>query len=134
MSLNYTESVSGMPHQIKCTHDKVLPFNGAAYCPDCGKEVKIEWKILRCEGCSGKRKSHFFLNKIVPDEKFCKKCGSASYYIESKENIEFFDYEYAIIQKDEVDTGISFRKTVQVWIEEDNLKDLFRKPKMIPVY
>jgi len=121
-------------HNIKCTHNKVSPLSNGAFCPDCGEEVKISWQILRCNCCSTKRKSHFFMNKLVPEEKFCKKCGSAEYFIEIRENIEFFDYEYAVILKEEIKTKIPIKKTIQIWIEEENIREFFTKPKLLPVF
>lgn len=118
----------------KCTHNKIYPFSDGTFCPDCGQEIKISWRILRCDDCSTKRKTHFFMGKLVPEEKFCKKCGSSEYYIETREKIEFFDYEYAVILKEEVNTNIKVKKTLQIWIEEENLRQSFSKPKLLPVF
>jgi hypothetical protein len=74
------------------------------------------------------------MNKLVPEEKFCKKCGSPEYFIETKEKIEFFDYEYAIILKEEVNTKVKTKKTLQIWIEEENFREVFSKPKLLPVF
>ena len=74
------------------------------------------------------------MNKLVPEEKFCKKCGSREYYIDIREKIEFFDYEYAIILKEEVKTDSILKKTLQIWIEEENMREIFRKPKLLPVF
>ena len=74
------------------------------------------------------------INKILPEEKFCKKCGSSEYYIETKEKIEFFDYEYAIILKEEVNTKVKIKKTLQIWIEEENVRQVLRKPKLLTVF
>jgi len=118
----------------KCNHNKIYPFSDGIFCPDCGQEIKISWRILRCECCSTKRKAHFYINKLVPEEKFCKKCGSREYYIDIREKIEFFDYEYAIILKEEVKTDSKIKKTLQIWIEEENIREALRKPKLLPVF
>jgi len=118
----------------KCAHTKVHPLSEESFCPDCGQEIKVSWQILRCKCCSSKRKSRFFINKIVPEEKFCKKCGSDDYYIEIKEKIEFFDYEYAIILKEEIKSKATIKKTLQIWIEEENIREIFSKPKLLPVF
>ena len=116
----------------KCAHNKIDPLNPETFCPDCGQEIKISWQILRCECCSTKRKSHVFKGKFIAEEKFCKKCGSSEYYIETKEKIEFFDYEYAVILKEEIKTKSEIKKTIQVWIEEENIREIFVKPKLLP--
>jgi len=74
------------------------------------------------------------MNKTQPQEKFCKKCGSSEYYIEIKERPEFFDYEYAVIFKEEIQVESKFKKTLQIWTEEENLRDIFVKPKLLPVF
>lgn len=74
------------------------------------------------------------MNKLHPEEKFCKKCGCSEYYIDTREKIEFFDYEYAIILKEEVKTDSKIKKTLQIWIEEENIREAFRKPKLLPVF
>lgn len=117
----------------KCAHNKIYPTSQGDFCPDCGQEIKISWQILRCKCCSTKRKVHSFMKKIVPDEKFCKKCGCSEYYIEIKEKIEFFDYEYAVILKEEV-PKLKIKKTLQIWIEEENIREIFIKPKLLPVF
>ena len=121
-------------NNTKCPHNKIYPLSEDAFCPDCGQEVKISWQILRCKCCSTKRKSHFFLDKIQPEEKFCKKCGNPDYYIEIKEKIEFFDYEYAVLLKEEIKTESKIRKTLQIWIEDENIREFFVKPKLLPVF
>lgn len=118
----------------KCPHNKIYPFSDGTFCPDCGQEIKISWRILRCECCSTKRKAHFFINKLVPEEKFCKKCGSPEYFIDIREKIEFFDYEYAIILKEEVKINSKIKKTLQIWIEEENIREVFRKPKLLTAF
>ena len=74
------------------------------------------------------------MNKLVPEEKFCKKCRSPEYYIDTREKIEFFDYEYAIILKEEVETNSILKKTLQIWVEEENIREVLRKPKLLPIF
>lgn len=143
-------------NKAKCTHNKVSLLNHEAYCPDCGQEVKIFWRILRCKECSSKRKSYvirnsfipvYFLTRMIsgtdialladnlaPEERFCKKCGSLEYYVEVKENIEFFDYEYAVMLKEEVKVDSKIKKTLQIWIEEENNREIFSKPKLLQAF
>jgi len=121
-------------NKTKCSHNKIYPFSDGTYCPDCGQEIKLSWLILRCECCSTKRKSHFFMGKLTPEDKFCKKCGGHEYYTDIREKIEFFDYEYAIILKEEVKTNIKMKKTLQIWIEEENMREIFGKPKLLPIF
>ncbi len=140
----------------KCPHNKIYPFSDGMYCPDCGQEIKISWQILRCKACSSKRKSYFIKNKfipfryltriiydffpqlqretIIPEEKFCKKCGCAEYFIDTREKIEFFDYEYAIILKEEIKFDTNTQKTTQIWVEEEKRSRAFNKQKLLPVF
>jgi hypothetical protein len=118
----------------KCNHPKVSPDAGQGFCPDCGQEVRFSWKLLRCECCSTKRKAKFLKDNIVPEEKFCRKCGTPEYFIELKDKMEFFDYEYAVLQKEEVKQVSKLKESFQIWIEEENYRDIFDKPKLLPAF
>jgi hypothetical protein len=118
----------------KCTHSKVSVKDGQAFCPDCGQYIKISWQILRCDCCSTKRKPRIHKDHIHPEEKFCKKCGSSEFFLEEKSNPEFFDYDYAILSKEEVKLGEKLKETLQIWIEEENYKEIFDKPKLLPAF
>ena len=118
----------------KCTHSKVSPSFNGSFCPDCGCEIKVLWQFLRCECCSSKRSFHIYRNKAIPDNKFCKNCGSSKYYLESKESLEFFDYEYAIIRKEEVNTVLVMKDRLQIWIEEEGINDRMAPPKLLPIF
>lgn len=118
----------------KCTHSKVTMQDGQAFCPDCGQEVKISWQILRCDCCSTKRRSRIYKNNMIPEEKFCKKCGSPEYFVEIKDKIDFFDYEYATLLKKEVKSVSKLKESFQIWIEEENYRDIFDKPKLLPAF
>lgn len=116
----------------KCAHEKVYPKNSGMYCPDCGKQVKIFWQITRCNCCSSKRRSHLSRGNLIPAEKFCTKCGDSDFYIEKKEKVEFFDYEYAVIIKEEVRDDKNIKETIQIWIEEEG-KGMFSQPRLLTV-
>lgn len=118
----------------KCIHDKISPLTPGEFCPDCGAEIKISWQLLRCDCCLAKRKFNILRNKIVPEDKFCKNCGSAEYYLETKERPEFFDYGYAVILKEEIRSDFVFKETVQIWIEEENVRERENFQKMLPVF
>jgi len=124
--------LSFLINQKKCTHDKIIPSNSGNYCPDCGKQVVIQWHIVRCDGCCSKRKSYLVKNKLSPVENFCTKCGSPDYYVEEKEQIEFFDYDYATMIREEIREKQPIKETIQVWIEEES-RNMFSTPRLLTV-
>lgn len=118
----------------KCLHDKVSPLNSGNFCPDCGTEIKISWQLLRCDCCLTKKKFNILRNKIVPEDQFCKNCGNSAFYLETKERPEFFDYAYAVILKEEIRSDFVFKETVQIWIEEETVREKENFQKMLPVF
>lgn len=118
----------------KCKHKKVTPFSTGSFCPDCGEEIKISWIILRCSCCQSKRHTRVAFNSLFPRDKFCIKCGDSAYYTEKKETIDYFEVEYAVISKQEINENIGIREILQVWIEnERNSADILNNLKLIPV-
>lgn len=118
----------------KCQHDKITPQTIWNYCPDCGKEISIKWFILRCNSCSSKRSSRLYLNALAPVEKYCSKCGCSEYYIEKKEKLDFFDLNYAVMTKEEIDNLSKSCGITQIWVEHENCWREFIPPKMIPLF
>ena len=104
-----------LKRQKKCSHKNFSPFSGGEFCPDCGKQIEISWLLLRCKCCNSKRKAGVAFNSIIPQDKFCVKCGESKCYVEKKENPEFFDIEYAVISKRETDNAL--KEVLQIWIE-----------------
>lgn len=47
---------------------------------------------------------------------------------------EFFDYGYAVILKEEIRSDFVFKETVQIWIEEENVRERENFQKMLPVF
>jgi len=73
-------------------------------------------------------------NSILPEDKYCVKCGASECYIDKKEKLEFFDIEYAIISKKEVDNSIKHREILQIWIEKgDNPGEMLNNIRLIPL-
>ena len=106
--------------QKNCRHKKITPFSTGNFCPDCGMEIEIFWLILRCECCQSKRAAHVVFNSIIPEDKHCIKCGASGYYIEKKETLEFFEFEYAVISKKAVNDDFNTKEMLQIWIESEN--------------
>ena len=129
MILNYFSFLS---KKTKCQHEKITPLSTCKYCPDCGKEISINWFILRCNSCSSKRESMLYFNTLVPAHKHCSKCGCSGFYIEKKEHLDFFDLNFAVMTKEEVKSIANNRRT-QIWIEQDNCWQEFILPKLIPL-
>lgn len=116
-----------------CHHSRVLATEKECFCPDCGCEIKISWNILRCSCCNSKRKSVLSKKVLIPEEKFCKKCGNSGFYIEKKENPEFFDYEYANILKEEIPQNTKIKKKIQIWIDDEAMPEVLSKQAFLPV-
>lgn len=114
----------------KCTHPKITPQNKLQFCPDCGKPVILFWKIVRCDICNTKRSGLFSLDSLVPTEKYCSKCGSDGYYVETKEKLPFYEIDYAVLVKEELDLPESYNKT-QIWIDLENRWN-YVQPKLLP--
>lgn len=115
-----------------CAHEKITPDSIGNFCPDCGQEIILSWYILRCKCCSAKRQSNLIINSILPTEKFCSKCGSKEFVIEKQDKLNFYDYNYAVLIKEET-AKISLKSKIQIWIENENSSANYLKPKLITV-
>ena len=102
-----------------CSHEKVLPHQDYAYCPDCGKFIQNEWFITRCACCGVKLKARVKNGAIITQEHFCTNCGSEDFIVEKLEKIDFINVNYATLIKKEVD---SHKKAItrQYWQEKNN--------------
>ena len=104
--------------KTECQHTRVPIDVDEAYCPDCGELIKNQWFLVRCACCNIKRTAHTKYDKIEPDTKFCRNCGSTEFYIEELEKVNFTDVHYAIFKQVIIP---QFRQsTRQIWIEKDN--------------
>ena len=71
---------------------------------------------------------------MFPADKYCIKCGTSACYVEQKETLEFFDYEYAIISKKEADNSLNTKEVLQIWVEAENgCNRMFRNVNLIPL-
>jgi hypothetical protein len=125
--------LSFFSRRTKCQHDKITPHSIWNYCPDCGKEISIRWFILRCNSCSAKRESKLYLNTLLPVDKHCSKCGCSDYYVERKEKVEFFDLNFAVMAKEEINDNYKSGRITQIWVESENCWQEFVLPKLIPL-
>ena len=60
----------------ECSHSKIANNVDSAYCPDCGKLIKNEWYITRCDCCGIKLHTTSRNGKIFPLNNYCTNCGS----------------------------------------------------------
>ena len=119
---------------FKCKHKKITPFSFGKFCPECGKEIKISWYILRCSCCESKRHACVIFDSLVPRDKYCIKCGESDYSLEKKESIEYFELEYAVISKKELHSDVNVKEKLQIWIEnEQNYNEIIRNIRLIPL-
>lgn len=116
----------------KCLHENVHPDSTGCFCPDCGKEIKIFWHILKCENCSSKRNAILRFNSIIPADNFCAKCGAKAYYVEKQEKLQFYDISYAIISREEIPEELKNINVKQIWIESESVHNEHFAPKLIP--
>jgi len=121
------------PKQPKCRHERVSPIGLGKFCPDCGKEIFISWIILRCKCCSTKRQSIPRFDTFLPVEKYCSKCGSRKYYVEKKTKLEFYEFNYATLIREEFENPTDQNNKTQIWIEENNWSSII-SPKLIPLF
>jgi len=74
-----------------------------------------------------------YLNSLVPVDKHCSKCGSSDFYIEKKEKLDFFDLNYAVMTKEEINVISKSSKIIQIWIEHEKCWQDFNPTKFIPL-
>ena len=84
-----------------CLHTHVhYRHHQKAFCQDCGYKVNFVWTLLHCRGCDYRRQATYGLGgAIVPKEKYCSHCGSASYRRVLKEDIQSEEIPYALCSK-----------------------------------
>ena len=119
----------------KCEHDAVNIHNNGDFCPDCGERIQISWYITRCTCCNARRKAYLYNGQVLPMSKFCSKCGQKYVYVEKKHNVNYFDYEYAVIKK-EVLNDMKRVPYSQVWVEkeaENKKEELKVIPLILPL-
>lgn len=116
----------------QCLHEKITPHSIWNFCPDCGKEISINWFILRCRSCSSKRSASLYMNTLIPTDKHCSKCGCNNFYVEKKEKVDFFDLHFAVMTKEEVQNTSNKNGKTQIWIEKENCWKEYVLPKLLP--
>lgn len=111
-----------------CSHDKISPDMDSGYCPDCGKFIKNEWYITRCECCGVKMKAIARDGKISPQNHYCMNCGSEEFIVEKLDSINFIDINFAVLQKKVVEENRK-ANTTQCWQEKTA-----ERPKLLVQY
>ena len=109
----------------KCTHSKISPSVDQAYCPDCGKLIKNEWYITRCNCCGIKIKAMVKNGEVIPQYNYCSNCGSNEYIVEKIDKINFINIKFAALVKKEVEEE-SFCNTTKCWEEKST-----EQPKLL---
>ena len=112
----------------------MTPNSSGRFCPDCGKMVELSWYLLRCGCCYSKRQAILAYDTILPEEKFCSKCGEKEYFIEKKEKLAFFDLDYVILIREESGENKIYGHKTQIWIDDEENRNKFIQPKLIPVF
>lgn len=116
----------------KCMHDRITPSNIERFCPDCGKEINISWHIVRCSHCNNKRESFIKLGRTLPTERYCSKCGESHFYVEVKYRVDFFDFRYSTLVKEEIGNHGFRDDQLQVWIDNNQPNKNIYNQKLIP--
>lgn len=114
--------------KTSCLHEKISPNINSGYCPDCGKYVKNQWYITRCNCCDIKQKTSITGGKISTDTKFCRNCGSSSFKVEEIGVINIVDINYAVVLKQVIQN--KKQSFIQTWIEQSTYPEI----KLIPSY
>ena len=102
----------------KCRHDHVTPDKNCGYCPDCGKFIRNEWYITRCECCGVKLKTIIKNGEILPQHRYCSNCGGESFCVEKVEQINFIDINFAVLIKRIVENNERTCSTTRCWQEK----------------
>jgi hypothetical protein len=112
--------------ELNCNHSRVNPFlvNGN-YCPDCGKEVIVEWAFLKCQHCNSVRSGLYLHQRFLPVERFCNRCGHSHYRIELKQKLEVYDADFAAYKVRPADVFPRKRSQTTVWLEPETLTSDF---------
>ena len=125
---NIVSILSSLIIKNKCAHDKITPDIEQGYCPDCGKLIKNEWYITRCNCCGVKMKAMVHKGEIVPQNHYCTNCGSHDFNVEKLEKINFIDINFAALVKTEVESEVIY-STAQCWQERT-----CEQPKLLAQY
>ena len=112
----------------KCEHIHISPDIEQAYCPDCGKLIQNRWYITRCSCCGVKMKAMVKNGQIVPQNHYCRNCGSSEFNVEQIEKINFIDINFAALIKHEVEEE-KFCNTTKCWQEKTT-----EQPKLLVQY
>ncbi len=103
--------------KTKCPHEKITPYIGAGYCPDCGEYVENHWYMTRCSCCGVKQKTIVKNGKVVASAKFCRNCGSSSFTIEELKDVDIVNINYATVLKQVVKS--KRQSFMQTWLENN---------------
>lgn len=98
-----------------CTHDRVRIDSDFSYCPDCGELIENKWFITRCSCCGVKLKATIRNGEVVPENHYCKNCGSQEFKVERIDKINFINIDYAVLVKDIVKPMVSSK--IQTWVD-----------------
>lgn len=100
-----------------CSHEKITPYIGAGYCPDCGEYVENHWYMTRCSCCGVKQKTIVKNGKVVASAKFCRNCGSSSFTVEELKEIDIVNINYATFLKWTIKR--KRQNIIQTWVENN---------------
>ena len=128
--LGFIKNLFNFNKEKKCLHLRVSPNSGLRFCPECGKEIEINWLILRCKNCNCKKHSYLLADLLLPTENYCVNCGNVEYIVEKLSNLNFYDIDYAVLKKEEIQQTPDDFKT-QVWIQEEHNKEGHIAPMLI---
>ena len=113
-----------------CTHPNVETSRSLSYCPDCGKLIRTNWYVIRCNCCGKKRIGFLKGGKILPVAKYCTNCGEHNYEIEKINNLNYFDISFAVAKKEEENVPQT-QELTQTWCEE---VEILEKLRLLPNY
>lgn len=110
-----------------CSHEKITPYLGAGYCPDCGKYVENHWYMTRCSCCGVKQKTLVRNGKVVASAKFCRNCGSSLFKVEKLNEIDIVNINYATVLKQVIKS--KKQNFIQTWVENN-----YAQIKLLPSF
>lgn len=111
----------------KCNHPNVPLDEDIAYCPDCGELVENHWYIARCACCGVKQRATIRNDEVVPEDTFCRNCGSHAYKIEEIKKIDCININYAIVVREIIKNEVN--EYTQSWLEVMQTTDY--KPRLL---